>query len=76
MAIAEQEEIIYYELVKMEKRITEKADLILKAEKSIDEKLAKFEILFSRLLQKIEGWSPPFKKGYLKVTLNSFKTPI
>ena len=54
MPTPELEEIIYYELVKMENRITEKADLILKAEKSIDEKLAKFEILFQRLVEKIE----------------------
>lgn len=53
--ILELEEIVYYELIKMEERITEKADLILKAEKSIDEKLAKFEILFDKLLQKIES---------------------
>ena len=52
MAVAEQEEIIYYELLKMEKRITEKSELILNAEKKISEKLAKFEILFEDFLKK------------------------
>ena len=56
MATIEKEEIIYYELLKMEKRITEKADLILKAEKSIDEKLSKFEILFNDLIDEIKKY--------------------
>ncbi len=53
MAVAEKEEIIYYELVKMEQRITEKADLILKAESSIKEQLTKIEALYIEILKKI-----------------------
>jgi len=47
-------EIVYYEMVKMEKRLTEKADIILKARDDIDTSLKKFEILQRSILEKLE----------------------
>jgi hypothetical protein len=52
--IVTQEEVIYYELVKMEERITEKAEQVLKAHADIKEFMTKFEILANELLKKME----------------------
>jgi len=40
-----QEEVIYYELLKMEKRITEKADAVLAARDEIEQFVTRFELL-------------------------------
>jgi len=55
MAVAEKEEIIYYELVKMEERITKKADLILKSKTEVESLLLKLEILFNKLEKKMDN---------------------
>jgi len=55
MAIAEKEEIIYYELLKMEERITQKADLILQAKDEIEEILRKMQILVNQFSEKKDG---------------------
>ncbi len=47
-------EVIYYEMVKMEDRITQKADAVLKARAEIEEFCKKFEILQKELLKKME----------------------
>jgi len=47
-------EIIYYQLVEMEERITQKSKVILEARDEINEKLARFEILTQKLLEKLE----------------------
>ena len=47
-------EQIYYQLVAMEKRLTEKAEVILKARDKVNEGLARFEILVKELNDKIE----------------------
>ena len=47
-------EVIYYELVKMEDRITQKADAVLKARDEIEKFLTKFEILQKELLEKMK----------------------
>jgi len=52
--IVSQEEVVYYELVKMEERITEKAEQVLKAHADVKEFMTKFEILAGELLQKLE----------------------
>jgi hypothetical protein len=52
MAIAEKEEIIYYELVKMEERITQKADLILNAKDEIEQILTQIKIIVENLERK------------------------
>lgn len=52
--VVSQEEIIYYELLQMEKRITEKAEQVLKAQDEIKEFSSKFEILASELIKKME----------------------
>jgi len=49
MAIAEKEEIIYYELVKMEERITQKADLILNAKDEIESMLMQIKMIVEKL---------------------------
>ena len=43
-------EVIYYEMVKMEDRLTQKADLILKAESKVEELLQKVELLQKQLI--------------------------
>ena len=43
-------EVIYYEMVKMEDRLTQKAELILKAESKIEELLQKVELLQKQLI--------------------------
>ena len=48
-------EIIYYELVKMEKRLSDKAEDILRARDEIADSLNRFEILQKQLLEKLEG---------------------
>lgn len=52
--VVNQEEIIYYELLQMEKRITEKAEQVLKAQDDIKEFSSKFEILANELIKKME----------------------
>ncbi len=47
-------EVIYYELVKMEDRITKKAEAVLKAREDIEKFLNRFEILQKELLKKME----------------------
>ncbi len=52
--VVSQEEVIYYELLQMEKRITEKAEQVLKAQDEIKEFSSKFEILANELIKKME----------------------
>ncbi len=47
-------EIIYYEMVKMEKRLTEKAEVVLKARDEITAALQRFEILQREMISKME----------------------
>ena len=47
-------EVVYYELVKMEKRLEEKARIVLEARSEINAALQRFEILQKELLQKLE----------------------
>lgn len=47
-------EVVYYELVKMEKRLEEKARIVLEAGSEINAALQRFEILQKELLQKLE----------------------
>lgn len=46
-------EVIYYEMVKMEQRLTEKAEVILKARDEVSSALGRFEILAKELLAKM-----------------------
>ncbi|MCV6607030.1 MAG: hypothetical protein OIF32_02365 [Campylobacterales bacterium] len=48
-------EVIYYEMIKMEERITEKAQTILEARDAVESTLARFEILSESLIEKLEG---------------------
>lgn len=48
-------EIIYYEMVKMEDRLTKKAEEVFKAQTSIVEALNKFELLQKELILKIDS---------------------
>ncbi len=52
---ADKQEIIYYEMVKMEDRLNEKSEEIFKAEKKITSALERFEILYNQLIKKIEA---------------------
>ena len=52
--IVTQEEVVYYELVKMEERITEKADAVLKARDEVETMLQRLEILNKELINKID----------------------
>lgn len=47
-------EIIYYEMVQMEQRLTEKAEIILRARDEITSSLNRFEILQKELIKKME----------------------
>jgi len=47
-------EVIYYELIKMEDRVTQKAEAVLKAREDIEKFLNRFEILQKELLKKLE----------------------
>ena len=47
-------EIIYYELVKMEKRLSEKSEAVMKARDEITSALQKFEILQREVLAEFE----------------------
>jgi hypothetical protein len=59
--IVTQEEVIYYELVKMEERITEKADAVLKARDEVETMLQRFEILSKELINKLEEYNKKIK---------------
>lgn len=48
-------ELVYYKLAEMEKRLTEKAEVILKARDEINTSLNRFEILAKDLMEKIEN---------------------
>ena len=48
-------EIVYYKLVEMEQRLTEKAEVILKARDEVNTSLTRFEILVKSLIEKIEN---------------------
>lgn len=48
-------EIIYYELAKMEERMTEKVERVLQAEDKISKALQKFEILQKELIKKLDS---------------------
>lgn len=48
-------EVVYYELVKMEDRLTQKAELILKAESNIKESLERFELMQRDFFNKLEA---------------------
>lgn len=47
-------EIIYYEMVKMEKRLTEKAEVVLKVRDDVNSALNRFEILQKELIEKLD----------------------
>ena len=61
--VVSQEEVIYYELLQMEKRITEKAEQVLKAQGEIKEFSSKFEILANELIKKMEELDEKIKKN-------------
>ena len=48
-------EIVYYKLVEMEQRLTEKAEVILKARDEVNASLNRFEILAKDLISKLEA---------------------
>ncbi len=52
--MADKMEVIYYEMLKMEDRLTEKSEQVFKAQTEIVEALNKFEILQKELIAKIE----------------------
>lgn len=54
MSAPEKIEIVYYELLKMEDRLSAKAEVILQTRDEIAEQLRKFELLQSDLIKKIE----------------------
>lgn len=56
-AEAEKVEILYYEMVKMEKRLEEKAEIILRARDEIDTSLKRFEILQRELIDLLKRGS-------------------
>lgn len=56
-AEAEKVEILYYEMVKMEKRLEEKAEIILRARDEIDTSLKRFEILQRELIELLKRGS-------------------
>jgi len=45
-------EIVYYKLVEMEQRLTEKAEVILKARDEVNASLSRFEILANDMIKK------------------------
>ena len=47
-------EVIYYELLKMEKRVTEKAQAVLDARDEVEAALRRFEALQKELIRKME----------------------
>ena len=47
-------EVIYYELLKMEKRVTEKAQAVLDARDEVEAALRRFEALQKELIRKLE----------------------
>jgi len=51
---ADKLEVIYYEMVKMEQRLTEKAQAVLEARESVEKALQRFELLQKELIQKLE----------------------
>lgn len=53
-------EVVYYELLKMEKRVTEKAQAVLDARDEVEAALRRFEALQKELIQKMEE----SKNGY------------
>jgi len=48
-------EVVYYEMLKMEKRLEEKARVVLEARNEINSALQRFEILQKELLVKLEN---------------------
>ncbi len=48
-------ELIYYKLCEMEDRLTQKAEVILKARDEINEGLNRFEILQKELILKLDS---------------------
>ena len=53
-------EVVYYELLKMEKRVTEKAQVVLDARDEVEAALRRFEALQKELIKKLEEG----KNGY------------
>jgi len=51
---ADKLEVIYYEMIKMEQRLTEKAQAVLEARESVEKALQRFELLQKELIQKLE----------------------
>jgi len=49
-------EVVYYEMVKMEDRITKKAEAILEARDAVEAALRRFEALQKELMRKMEEW--------------------
>ena len=47
-------EVVYYELLKMEKRVTEKAQAVLDARDEVEAALRRFEALQKELIRKLE----------------------
>jgi len=52
--ILTQEEIVYYELVKMQKALEEKAQAVIEAHDNVAEMLQQFKILQKELIEKLE----------------------
>ena len=49
-------EVVYYEMINMEKRLTEKTEVIFRAREEINTALGRFEILQKELIQKMEDF--------------------
>ncbi len=47
-------EVIYYELIKMEDRITKKAEAVLQAREDVEKMLQKFEVLQRELIEELK----------------------
>lgn len=47
-------EVVYYELLKMEKRVTKKAEAVLEARDDVEAALRRFEALQKELIRKLE----------------------
>ena len=56
-------EVIYYELLKMEKRVTEKAQAVLDARDEVEAALRRFEALQKELIRKMEECDNGFPDG-------------
>jgi len=51
---ADKLEVIYYEMIKMEQRLTKKGQAVLEARDAVEKALQRFELLQKELIQKLE----------------------